>query len=137
MNWCTGGCTPRGKPHRDSDPEFIQECVRVGAPISGTQAAQKALKRYGHLSPEDLCTGRVVLHQVVDGELIEVAPHACQTGTEARRLFESLRGMHEKQRTNYGVDLYIGSDLSDTLVLTKESFEKVKQEVFQRGDAPC
>lgn len=36
----------QGKPYGDSDPEFIQECVRVGAPISGTLAAQKAMRNY-------------------------------------------------------------------------------------------
>lgn len=127
----------QGKPHKDNDPEFIMECVRVGAPISGTQAAQQALRKYGHLSPEDLHPGRVVLHQIVNEELIEVATHSSPTGTEARRLFESLRGMHRERRTNYGVDLYIGYDLSDTIVLTKESFDQVKRELFQDHGVTC
>jgi hypothetical protein len=37
-----------GLPHRDTNKEFIAECLRVGAPISKSGKAQDALKR--HLS---------------------------------------------------------------------------------------
>lgn len=35
-----------GIPHRDIDPEFIKEAIRVGAPISKTRKAQRAYKKY-------------------------------------------------------------------------------------------
>jgi SprT-like protein len=35
-----------GKPHRDSDREFVEECLRVGAPISQSIRAQAALDRF-------------------------------------------------------------------------------------------
>ncbi|ETT64893.1 MULTISPECIES: hypothetical protein [Paenibacillus] len=35
-----------GLPASDIDREFIAECLRVGAPISGAGAAQKAYERY-------------------------------------------------------------------------------------------
>ena len=34
-----------GQPNDDDDPEFIRECIRIGAPISGTEKAQKAFER--------------------------------------------------------------------------------------------
>jgi hypothetical protein len=34
-------------PCSDEDREFVEECVRVGAPFSQTQAAQFAAKKYG------------------------------------------------------------------------------------------
>ena len=34
-----------GQPNDDDDPEFIRECIRIGAPISGTKKAQKAFER--------------------------------------------------------------------------------------------
>ncbi|MFC5713349.1 hypothetical protein ACFPU1_11175 [Thalassorhabdus alkalitolerans] len=36
----------QGLPARDSDEEFVRECLRVGASISLTQAAQDAVKRF-------------------------------------------------------------------------------------------
>lgn len=35
-----------GLPFDDTDDEFIRECIRVGASISGTQSAQAAYKRF-------------------------------------------------------------------------------------------
>lgn len=35
-----------GHPASDTDKEFIAECLRVGAPISGATDAQKAYRRY-------------------------------------------------------------------------------------------
>jgi Zn-dependent peptidase ImmA (M78 family) len=35
-----------GVPYRDSNPEFIKECLRVGAPISQSSSAQWAYKQY-------------------------------------------------------------------------------------------
>lgn len=32
---------------RDDSPEFVRECLRVGAPFSGTKSAQYAAKLYG------------------------------------------------------------------------------------------
>lgn len=34
-----------GEPYGDDDPEFIRECLRIGASISGTKKAQEALKK--------------------------------------------------------------------------------------------
>jgi predicted SprT family Zn-dependent metalloprotease len=34
-----------GQPYLDTDATFVQECLRVGAPISGTKAAQDAARR--------------------------------------------------------------------------------------------
>lgn len=34
-----------GLPFHDTDPEFIRECVRVGAPISDEQSAKEAARR--------------------------------------------------------------------------------------------
>lgn len=34
-----------GLPYGDSDEVFIRECLRVGAPISGTNVARKALRK--------------------------------------------------------------------------------------------
>lgn len=31
----------------DDSPEFVRECIRVGAPFSGTKKAQQAAKLYG------------------------------------------------------------------------------------------
>ncbi|ATO50976.1 hypothetical protein P4V86_15575 [Brevibacillus laterosporus] len=36
-----------GLPHRDVDPEFVRECIRVGTSFSQTTAAQRAVKLYG------------------------------------------------------------------------------------------
>lgn len=36
-----------GKPFDDADEEFVRECIRIGAGISGTKKAQIALKAYG------------------------------------------------------------------------------------------
>lgn len=33
-------------PLDDADPEFISECLRVGAPLSGATSAQKAYEKY-------------------------------------------------------------------------------------------
>lgn len=35
-----------GGPFRDDDVEFVAECLRVGAPFSQTQAAQRAYEAY-------------------------------------------------------------------------------------------
>jgi len=35
-----------GVPFDDRDPEFVEECLRVGAPISGTKYAKDAHSRY-------------------------------------------------------------------------------------------
>ncbi|OMC96254.1 hypothetical protein MKX34_24120 [Paenibacillus sp. FSL R5-0636] len=35
-----------GLPCSDTDDEFIAECLRVGAPISGSTSARKAYERY-------------------------------------------------------------------------------------------
>lgn len=35
-----------GRPYHDSDEEFVAECMRVGAPLSGTKEAQKAAQAY-------------------------------------------------------------------------------------------
>lgn len=35
-----------GRPFCDEDYEFIAECLRVGAPISGARSAQEAYRRY-------------------------------------------------------------------------------------------
>lgn len=35
-----------GEPFDDDDEEFIRECMRIGANISGTKKAQEALKAY-------------------------------------------------------------------------------------------
>ncbi|MEK5178461.1 hypothetical protein [Paenibacillus odorifer] len=35
-----------GSPFRDDDAEFVAECLRVGAPFSQTQAAQRAYQAY-------------------------------------------------------------------------------------------
>lgn len=37
----------QGIPHMDDDPEFVRECIRVGAPFSHTKKAQFAAKLYG------------------------------------------------------------------------------------------
>jgi hypothetical protein len=37
----------QGLPASDGDKEFVEEALRVGAPISGTKAAQFAAKKYG------------------------------------------------------------------------------------------
>lgn len=37
----------KGIPFRDDDREFVEECIRVGAPFSETQKAQAAAKKYG------------------------------------------------------------------------------------------
>lgn len=34
-----------GRPYRDTDPEFVRECLRVGAKLSGAKAAQGAAKK--------------------------------------------------------------------------------------------
>lgn len=34
-------------PYGDDDREFVEECMRVGAPFSGTDKAQRAAKLYG------------------------------------------------------------------------------------------
>ena len=34
-----------GQPNDDDDPEFIRECIRIGAPISGTKKAQRAYEQ--------------------------------------------------------------------------------------------
>jgi hypothetical protein len=34
-------------PFDDGSPEFVRECLRVGAPFSGTRKAQMAAKLYG------------------------------------------------------------------------------------------
>jgi len=36
-------------PARDTDQEFIEECIRVGASISGTKSAQEAHRKFGLL----------------------------------------------------------------------------------------
>jgi len=33
-----------GEPYGDDDPSFVRECLRIGASISGTKKAQKALE---------------------------------------------------------------------------------------------
>lgn len=35
-----------GQPASDTDDEFIAECLRVGAKVSGSRAAQEAYRRY-------------------------------------------------------------------------------------------
>jgi len=35
-----------GKPFRDHEEEFVKECLRVGAPFSGTKTAQQAKEKY-------------------------------------------------------------------------------------------
>lgn len=35
-----------GEPFDDDDERFVQECLRIGASISGTKKAQKAFKAY-------------------------------------------------------------------------------------------
>lgn len=35
-----------GKPFNDEDVHFVEECLRVGAPISGTKLAKEAFNRY-------------------------------------------------------------------------------------------
>ena len=35
-----------GSPYSDQDPEFIAECLRVGASLSGARYAQNAYQRY-------------------------------------------------------------------------------------------
>ncbi len=35
-----------GQPYGDGDPEFVAECLRIEASISGSQKAQKALRKY-------------------------------------------------------------------------------------------
>lgn len=37
----------QGVPCSDDDREFVEECIRVGAPFSETQKAQAAAKKYG------------------------------------------------------------------------------------------
>lgn len=39
-----------GIPHRDSDIEFARECIRIGAPFSGTKIAQETGKKAKLLS---------------------------------------------------------------------------------------
>lgn len=39
-----------GIPHRDSDIEFARECIRAGAPFSGTKIAQETGKKAKLLS---------------------------------------------------------------------------------------
>ncbi|WP_188069033.1 SprT-like domain-containing protein [Brevibacillus brevis] len=36
-----------GLPNNDADQEFVAECTRVGAPISGAIGARRAAQRYG------------------------------------------------------------------------------------------
>ncbi|GAA0840677.1 hypothetical protein [Brevibacillus reuszeri] len=47
-----------GIPHRDTDYEFIAECLRVGASISKARAAQDAYKRYMTIRVFEQQTGR-------------------------------------------------------------------------------
>lgn len=42
-----------GLPAHDSDDEFIAECIRVGAPISGSKIAKQAHERYLQRGEED------------------------------------------------------------------------------------
>jgi predicted SprT family Zn-dependent metalloprotease len=35
-----------GKPYNDDDEEFIRECLRIGARISGSKKAQEAYRKY-------------------------------------------------------------------------------------------
>jgi predicted SprT family Zn-dependent metalloprotease len=35
-----------GKPYKDDDEEFIRECLRIGARISGSKKAQEAYRKY-------------------------------------------------------------------------------------------
>lgn len=35
------------QPFRDDTPEFVRECLHVGAPFSGTKKAQEAVRVYG------------------------------------------------------------------------------------------
>ncbi|MGG4453160.1 hypothetical protein [Brevibacillus porteri] len=37
----------QGIPHTDADPEFVRECIRVGAPFSLSKKAQRAAELYG------------------------------------------------------------------------------------------
>lgn len=39
-----------GIPHRDGDIEFAKECIRVGAPFSGSKVAQKTARKAKLLS---------------------------------------------------------------------------------------
>lgn len=47
-----------GRPCSDMDYEFIAECLRVGAPISGARTAQDAYKRYQQIRAFEERTGR-------------------------------------------------------------------------------
>ncbi|WP_036708774.1 hypothetical protein [Paenibacillus pinihumi] len=47
-----------GVPCRDTDLEFVAECVRVGASISQTKSAQAAYKRYLAIKGYEERTGR-------------------------------------------------------------------------------
>ncbi|WP_243767358.1 hypothetical protein [Paenibacillus agricola] len=47
-----------GIPHRDVNDEFIAECVRVGAPISGSTSAQNAYREYQAKRRYEERTGR-------------------------------------------------------------------------------
>lgn len=42
----------QNRPFWDDDIEFIQECLRVGAPVSGTQDVKKTLRKMGGPMPE-------------------------------------------------------------------------------------
>lgn len=42
-----------GLPNRDDDKEFVLECIKVGARISGTRSAQRAAVLYGFQGRRD------------------------------------------------------------------------------------